>query len=141
MGKKKTVADSAPDLTTAEPAPLQGRVITSNRGDQSKKEIPSARKDPPGVKRDKDGALYRPDDYMQEDLASASTKMTPEETLTDNEMVAVEREIRRFVSITGGYRANLPEASKQRCQALMKKIGRTKLAWDLHIVVPGMERY
>tara|TARA_Y100000034_G_scaffold118202_2_gene158634 strand:- start:1595 stop:2005 length:411 start_codon:yes stop_codon:yes gene_type:complete len=128
------------------PEPQPKRVVTSTRGDQTKKDpgIQSAHKDPPGVKRDRDGLLYRPDDYMKEDLASASTKMTPDEPLTDNEIVAVEREIRRYVDIKGGFKANIPQESKDRCRALMKKIGRGDQKtpqWDRAVVVPGMERY
>jgi len=123
--------------------PKQARVIKSTRGDQSKKNIPSARKDPPGVKRNLDGTLYRNDDYMREDLQTASTKMVPDEALTDNEIVALEREIRRYMDIRGGYKANIPEESKNRCRALLKKIGRDakKPQWDRSIQVPGMERY
>ena len=141
---------------------LQKRVVKSNRmpQNQSKRGVENRRKDPPGVKRHRDQTLYRPDDYMKDDLVTASAKVVPEEALTDNEIVAVEREIRRFVDIRGGYKANIPDASKTRCRLLLKKIGRVytedekddkgktlnkkgngKVEWDRSITVPGMERY
>ena len=55
--------------------------------------------------------------------------------------VAMEREIRRYVKINGGFRKDLPPADKKIALDLLKQAKR-KLedGWDLQIVVPGFEQ-
>lgn len=99
------------------------------------KGVPSAKKEE-DVKRNVDGTMMRPDEIMAQDMQTATQKF-PEEELTDSERISVERAIRRYVAKMGGFRENLPEDKQARGLRLLKRMGRTEIAWDTSIVVPG----
>ena len=109
---------------------------------QTGKGIPKVKgKEDDKVKRNPDQTLMRPDDLMREDFQEAVQKETAE--LSDNEIVAVEREIRRYVSILGGFRQGLGDGSITKCNRMLKKLGRStkEPQWDRSIIVPGFEKY
>jgi len=62
------------------------------------------------------------------------------EVLTESEAEkrAVEREIRRYIKRSGGFRKGLSKAGKMEAKRLLKIAGRKELKWDLDIVVPGI---
>jgi hypothetical protein len=55
------------------------------------------------------------------------------------DVVATEREIRRYVKRAGGYRKGLSEKDKAQCATLLRKLGRQEIAWDPTIQVPGYD--
>ena len=84
----------------------------------------------------KDGHIKRPDEVYNESLPTALGKAGPEE-LDQAEINALEREHRKFIKRSGGFRKGLTEAQKDRCKKLMKIAGKTKIEWDLSIDIPG----
>jgi len=120
--------------------------------DPAKKEVP----------RNPDGTVKRTDEIMQETLAEAVLKEPGD--LSDDDRVAIEREIRRYVKrggtmkgsdgrvimslrdgsprmISGGFKKGIPEADKARCKHLLKLLGRDTEtpSWDTTIRVPGFK--
>lgn len=83
-----------------------------------------------------EGTIKRPDEAMKESLPSALSKTKPED-LTVPEKIVLERELRRYVRRSGGFRKHLPEKAQARAEKIMKIIGRTKPEWDETIDVPG----
>jgi len=83
-----------------------------------------------------DGTIKRPDEAFAESLPSALSRAKPED-LTVAEKNAIERELRRFIARHDGYRKGLKPQQKERCNQLMKVIGRTELKWDLDVDIPG----
>ena len=97
--------------------------------------------------------LPRPDEVMARDLATVGAK-APEE-LTEQQKIAIEREIRRYVrrgyimrsdkpvQLEKGYKDKISDADKSRANHLLKMLGRVDkkgnpiLLWDESIVVPG----
>jgi hypothetical protein len=74
-------------------------------------------------------------------IANALTKEKTEIVIPDN--VLIEREIRRYVKKSGGFRKNLPGDSLDRAKSLLGKAGRPykkdeKPEWDVTVEVPGM---
>ena len=65
----------------------------------------------------------------------------PKEVLTDELKVGLERELRRYVKKSGGFRKGLPKEDEKKARKIMKRLGRKKLEWDLTILVPGFETY
>ena len=63
-------------------------------------------------------------------------KKTP---LTDEQKMALERELRKYVKKTGGFRKDLPEQDKQKALRIMKRLGRKEPKWDTKIVIPGYD--
>lgn len=55
--------------------------------------------------------------------ADIAEEPKPDE-LTANQRKNIERELRRYIAVAGGYIDNLPADRKKRCSALLKKIGR-----------------
>jgi len=106
----------------------------ANRKLRETKGIKSAKKDK--VERNLDGTIKRPDDIMRANRDSSRGKEPA--NLTEGERVALEREIRRYIARSGGFRENLPKEKQEVCRNLMKRIGRTKVEWDITIIVPGM---
>lgn len=51
----------------------------------------------------------------------------------------LERELRRYVKRSGGFRKNLPKSHKEVAKRIMKKLGRKKPEWDNNIVVAGLD--
>lgn len=109
--------------------------------------------EPKGIKsaRAKPGEkLKRPDDVMKEDMENIGNKEPGE--LTDNERIALERYIRKYVKqggvdrdnkkIKGGFRKGLSLEQTDKARLFLKRIGRPLgkgeiPAWDESIVVPG----
>lgn len=83
-----------------------------------------------------DGTIKRPDEAYREVMPSALSKEKPED-LDIAERNAIERELRKYIKRSGGYRKNLSAELEQRCEKLMKVIGRKKLEWDTSISLPG----
>lgn len=54
------------------------------------------------------------------------------------DVIATERELRRYVKRDGGFRKNLSKEAQAEAERLMKILGRTSPAWDLDITVPGI---
>jgi hypothetical protein len=68
--------------------------------------------------------------------------------LNNEDMVALEREIRIFVKkgglrngkpVKGGFRKGLSEEQLARGKELLAKAGRTKPEWNMDILVPGFD--
>ncbi len=77
----------------------------------------------------------------QEQARKAQKKV---EAAEPNTQVDVEREIRKYIKRSGGYRKNLPEAAKKRCAHFLRKRGLKDekgfpLKWDTSITVPGID--
>lgn len=106
------------------------------------------------VERHVDGQIKRPDELMGEDLQVAMVKQdTP---LSDNEVIAIEREVRKYVKrggldkdkkpIEAGFVKGITQEQKDFATGLLKKLGRVDdkgeviLKWDMNINVPGMMR-
>lgn len=95
--------------------------------------------------------LKRSEQWMAEALTSALGKDA--EDLTEQEIVAIERDIRRFVKrggtrldrkgddipVTPGFVAGISDEEKAYATALLKKLGRDKPEWDTSIIVPGFD--
>lgn len=54
--------------------------------------------------------------------------------------IRYEREIRRYIKASGGYRKGLTEKEKMTCEKLMKRVKRKNLEWDTSIQIPGMDK-
>jgi len=64
-----------------------------------------------------------------------------EAELSEDDRIAMEREIRRYVRKAGGYRKGLPESEKAKCAKLLIKLGRSKsISWDETIILPGIDK-
>lgn len=70
-----------------------------------------------------------------------ATTKSLEEELRGGELarVALEREIRRYVKKSGGFRKDLNPQDQKWAVALLAIIGRRSLSWDVSIHVPGFE--
>ena len=93
--------------------------------------------------------IKRAEAIMSETLPVALSKQPKE--LDDADKISIEREIRRFVKRGGvrkdemgqfkkiecGYVKNITPAQKQYVDALLAKMGRKTVEWDINIVVPG----
>ena len=68
-----------------------------------------------------------------------ATTKSLEEELKGGELAraALEREIRRYVKKSGGFRKDLNPQDQKRAVALLAIIGRRSITWDLSIHVPG----
>ena len=53
--------------------------------------------------------------------------------------VGLERELRRYIKRSGGFRKDLSSTAKKRAEAIMEKLGRKEKKWDFNIVVPGYD--
>lgn len=119
------------------------KLAEANEKLQEPKGIRSARAKP-GEK------LKRPDDVMKMDEEKIGDK-TPDE-LTDNERVALERQIRKYVKqgglnrngdqVKGGFRKGLKPEQYEKAKLYLTRIGRPLKkgdtpAWDESIIVPG----
>lgn len=60
-------------------------------------------------------------------------------TLTLEQQIAMEREIRRYVKSSGGFRKDQHEQEIIHCTNLLGVLGRSEPCWDFNIHVPGME--
>ena len=60
--------------------------------------------------------------------------------LSADEKVRYEREIRRYVRDSGGFRKGLADADKTKCNKLLKKMKRKGVTRDKKIVVPGLDK-
>jgi hypothetical protein len=56
------------------------------------------------------------------------------------EVTSLEREIRRYVKKSGGFRTDLSPAAKREAQRLLRKAGRNEPVWNTRISVPGYDR-
>jgi len=65
-------------------------------------------------------------------------KAPVEKAECSDEAVELEREIRRYVKKSGGFRADMADAGIRRAKQLLKKAGRTEPVWNHKIAVPGM---
>jgi hypothetical protein len=76
------------------------------------------------------------------DSEEAVEKITskPVAKLTKSQKIGFERELRRYVKKTGGFRKNLPEKEKETALGLMKILERKSPAWDKKIIVPGYDK-
>lgn len=101
------------------------------------KGIPDARKEDDLIRRHADGTLLRPDDIYAEALLEAAMK-DPDE-LTNDEIIAIERTIRKSVAKSGGWRQNRPEDKIKKCKRLLKLLNRDPKdpKWDFQITVPN----
>lgn len=106
------------------------------------------------VERHPDGAIKRPDEIMSENLQTAMIRDNTK--LTDAEVVAVEREVRKYIKRGGidrdkkeipcGFIKGVTQEQKDFATGLLKKLGRIDdkgeviLKWDMNINVPGMLR-
>ena len=127
----------------------------------------AALKGPKGIgsieQRDSKGLLVRPDEQMKTTLADAVLKDPGD--YTDEDKIAMEREIRRYVKkggakrdpvtgsfltqpttgesvlIPGGWRKGISEAQKKRASIFLKRMGRDpeNPTWDESIIVPGFQ--
>ena len=97
--------------------------------------VPIISKDPENVRRFPDGTFMRPDDIFKEDLQEAMMKN--KEDMNDAEIMAVEREIRKFVSKKGGWTQGIPDADMKKGTFLLDKLGRNhdRPKWDMSIVI------
>lgn len=84
----------------------------------------------------KDGTIKRPDEAMAENLPDAIAKTNPDE-LTVAEKIALEREIRKYVTRSYGFKPGLSESDLERAKMLLAKVGRNEPKWDVNIDVPG----
>ena len=57
----------------------------------------------------------------------------------DEKTVGLERELRRYVKRTGGFRKDLSPGDTKKAEAIMKELDREKPEWDVTIIVPGFE--
>ena len=75
-------------------------------------------------------------------LEDAAEKITskPVLKLTSKQKIGYERELRRYVKKTGGFRKGLPEVQKDTALGLMKILDRKSPAWDKKIIVPGYDK-
>ena len=64
-----------------------------------------------------------------------------QEVLTDETKVGLERELRRYIKKSGGFRKGLTKDDEKKARKIMKRLGRTELKWDLTILVPGFEQH
>lgn len=62
-------------------------------------------------------------------------KVTPEER-----KYMLEREFRRYVKRSGGFRKNLPKSHKEVALRIMKQLGRKEPEWDISINVFGIDQ-
>ncbi len=72
-----------------------------------------------------------------------TTKMTSKpkkEKLSSDDKVAYERELRRYVKSSGGFRKDLPKLKQEKAVKIMKVLGRKSVEWDKSIVVPGLDK-
>jgi len=145
MSKRvKKVQAETETVETASPPVEQAKAGESLQVEELKKTI--ARKDavikemkrPKGIASviNTDGTIKRPDEAFQESMPSAMSKSKPED-LTIPERNAVERELRRFIKRSGGFRKNLAKDLQERAEKLMVVIGRKKPEWDFTIDIPG----
>lgn len=80
------------------------------------------------------------DEIAPEIVKEILEKKPKEPEMTDEEKVLTEREIRKYVKKTGGYRKGLPYKDEAHCGDLLKKMGRKKVEWDRNIIVPGIDK-
>lgn len=59
--------------------------------------------------------------------------------LTMQQKVAIEREIRRYVKSTGGFRKDLGPALITQATNMLAVMGRRDPVWDFTVNVPGFE--
>ena len=80
---------------------------------------------------------------LNEELLSDIESRETKKPLRPNEIVRLERELRRYVrkgnpgQLVGGFRKGLPKEDEKKAKRLMKALGRDKVAWDITILVPG----
>ena len=147
---------SKKDLTEIEEAKIETAKAKAE-ATAAKKALAKA-KEPKGmrsvVERHADGAIKRPDEIMSEDLQTAMIRDNTK--LTDAEVVAIEREIRKSIkrggidrdkkAIPDGFIKGITQEQKDFATGLLKKLGRVDdkgeviLKWDMGIDVPGMMR-
>ena len=153
--------DTETDVVTAAKDAEIAALKDENAALKAPKGIPSLAKPQKGA----DGLIIRPEATLRGILSNAVTKKSRNE-LTDEEVVAVEREIRRYVKaggpkkdprtgetlkdartgeaieIPGGFKKGISQAAKARCIHFLKLLGRdTKNpTWDKTIIVPGFNQ-
>lgn len=143
MSKQKKIEATWVEVETKieSPTPANGKSLQVEELEaeiKRKQAVIDEMKRPKGVPNliNTDGTIKRPDEVYRESLPSAVSKAKPED-LTQAEINAVERELRKFIARHGGFRKGLSAELKARCEQLMKVIGRTKLEWDFTIDIPG----
>lgn len=50
------------------------------------------------------------------------------------DLVSCERELRRYVKRSGGFRKGISRTDKKRAQKMLKLLGRIGLEWDKNII-------
>lgn len=64
--------------------------------------------------------------------------------LTEEERALYEREIRRYIKSTGGYRKGVDDKTKVLCRNMLQALGRPMnpdgLCWDRTIIIPGFDK-
>lgn len=53
----------------------------------------------------------------------------------------LERELRRYVKRSGGFRKNLSKSHEETAKRIMKRLDRKKPEWDFNIVVFGVDQH
>ncbi len=157
--KKKNEVPTAgpPTITPPTKAPVSQQEYDKLKKDHEKtvKALKKA-KDPKGIKSANPtvrGELPRTDEILESHLDDAETKETSE--LTPENKMAIEREIRRYVKkggmtkdkppvkIPSGLRKGITKAEIERCDYLLRLIGRVDkddnpiYKWDETIMIPG----
>jgi len=70
--------------------------------------------------------------------AAQGDAAVPAQLFTADMRIAVERDLRRYVKSTGGFRKNLHSLDRKHGEELLVLLGREHPAWDEAVVVPGM---
>jgi fructose-specific phosphotransferase system component IIB len=72
-------------------------------------------------------------------VVSAEKLVDTDLHIEDEGMVAIERQIRRYVRRSGGFRRDLHKEEIAHAKALLAIVKREKIEWDTSIAVSGFE--
>ena len=130
--------DEMDELAYKAPA---GKAGQGTPADESIKKAPEAVKSEAEATVEAIRAAKLADDKVGlENAKKASLAAPAKKTIeADPDLVAAEREFRRYVKRTGGLRLDLSDAAKMEALRLQEILGRKEIKWDTSIAVPGMK--